>query len=42
MCRIKYNNCECCFDDLTEHKCLCYNNYQKKFDENLKKECVNI
>lgn len=40
-CRIKYNDCECCFeyadtkDYLMEHKCLCCNKiYQKKFVEN--------
>ena len=31
-----------CKDDLTEYKCLCWNrNYQKKFDENLKKPFAN-
>ena len=44
MCGIKYKDCECCLeytnvkDDLKEHKCsYCNRNYQKKFDENLKK-----
>ena len=45
---IIYKDCEFCLeftnfkDDLAEYKCLCYNkNYQKKFDENLKKGFVN-
>ena len=34
-----YTNCK---DDLTEYKCLCCEkNYQKKFDENLKKRFTN-
>ena len=48
-CRIKYNDCECCFEytdakgDLMEHKCLCCRNkkYQKKFLENLKHRFSN-
>ena len=47
-CGIKYKDCECCLeyasvmDDLIEYKCLCCNkNYQKKFDENLKKRIFN-
>ena len=45
---IKYKDCECFFEytnlkvDLIEYKCLCCNkNYQKKFDENLKKPFYN-
>ena len=43
-CLIKYKDCDCFLeysnfkDDLIEHKCLsCKRNYQKMFDENLKK-----
>ena len=48
MSGIKYKDCECFFEytnlkvDLIEYKCLCCNkNYQKKFDENLKKRFYN-
>ena len=44
VCQIKHRYCECSLectkviDDLILQKCLCYNwNYQKRFDENLKK-----
>ena len=47
-CGIKYKYCNCCFehtnfkDDLIEYKCFCFSkNYQKKFDENLKKQFVD-
>ena len=47
-CGIKYKNCECCFEytnvieDSIEYKSLCCNiNYQKKFDENIKKRFAN-
>ena len=43
-CGIKYKDCDCFLeytnfkDDLIEYKCLCHKkNYQKKSDENLKK-----
>ena len=47
--KIECTNCNmCCFeytnpkDDLIEDKCLyCNKNYQKKFDENLKKRFAN-
>ena len=46
-CGIKYKDCECCLeytnvnDDLIVYKCLCCTrNYQKKFDEDLKKWLV--
>ena len=49
ICRIKCKNCECCLeylnlrDDLMLYKCLCCNrNYQKTFDENLKKRFANL
>ena len=48
MCRIKYKDSKCCLkytnvkNDLIECKCFCCNkNYQKKFDENLKKRFAN-
>ena len=44
----QYKVCECFLeyasakDYLTEHNCLCCNNdYQKSFDENLKKRFIN-
>ena len=44
-CRIKYKDCDCFLEytylknDLIEHELLCRNeNYQKTFDENLKKQ----
>ena len=47
-CGTKYKNCDCFpeylnfKDNLIEHKCLCQKkNYQKKFDENLKKQFLN-
>ena len=47
-CGIKYKDCKCCLDytnvknDLILYKCLyCNRNYQKKCDENLKKQFVN-
>ena len=47
-CGVKHKFCECCLeyknvkDDLIEYKCLCCNkNYQKNFEENLKKRFVN-
>ena len=45
-CEIKFKYCYCFLakfrDKLTEYKCLCCNkNYQKKFDENLKKRFFN-
>ena len=47
-CGIKYKDCDCFFEyinfkeNLIEYKCLCCNkNYQKKFDENLKKQFFN-
>ena len=47
-CGIKYKGCDFCFeyinvkDDLIEYKCLRYNrNYQKAFDDNLKKRFVS-
>ena len=47
-CIVKCKDCECFLentnfiDDLIEYKCLCCNeNYQKKFDENLKKQFCN-
>ena len=47
-CGIKCKDCECCLeytsvkDNLIEYKCLCWNkNYQKNFDENLKKRFAN-
>ena len=46
-CGIKYKDCNSCLectnakDDLIEYKCLfCNKNYQKTFDENLKKQFV--
>ena len=46
---IKYKDWECCLeymyiiDDITEYKYLCFNkNYQRKFNENLKKQFSNI
>ena len=46
-CRHKYKDWECCLefinveDDLIKYKCLCCKkNYQKKFDENIKKRFV--
>ena len=48
-CRIKYKDWECFLeytnfkDYLIEYKCLyCNENYQKSFDENLKKRFFNI
>ena len=48
MCGIKYKDYDCIFENinfkfnLVEQKCLCCNkNYQKRFDENLKKLCFN-
>ena len=45
---IKQKDCECCLedknvkDDLIVYKCLSCNwIYQKMFDENLKKQCLN-
>ena len=45
---IKYKDCDCFLgytnfkDNLIEYKCLwCSRNYQKKFDENLKKRFFN-
>ena len=45
---MKYKDCKCCLeqtnvkDDLIEYKCLCCNNnYQKIFDESLKKRLAN-
>ena len=47
-CGIKYKDCNSCLectnakDDLIEYKCLfCNKNYQKTFDENLKKQFVS-
>ena len=47
-CGLKYKDCQCCLeytnvkDDLIECKYLCCNNnYQKKFDGNLKKQFAN-
>ena len=40
-CGTNYKYFECCQDDLIECKCLCCNkNYQRNFDENLKKRFV--
>ena len=48
LCTIKYKDCDCFLEyinfknDLIEYKCFCCNkNYQKKFDENLKKRFFN-
>ena len=41
--RVKHRNCECYLEytsvknELIEYKCSCNKNYQKRFDENLKK-----
>ena len=47
-CRIKYKDCECCLEyknvknNLIKYKCLwCNKNYQKTFDESLKKTFAN-
>ena len=47
-CGIKYKDCECCLEytnvknNSIECKCLCCNkNYQKTFDENVKKRFAN-
>ena len=46
-CEIKYKDCDCCLkctnvrEDLILYKCLCCNrNYQKTFDEILKKQTM--